>query len=138
MREEKWTYLGICDAGAHGKVGDNTSITTYDRRLDKYYWRLGEGGVVVDKRPCMEKDASACIHGIVSGPMLKMSLPLKSKDAWRGIEPCQDAKECGSLSYVSTDLYLSYWRVLGARLGKREGDTIVWEDGSKEQILPGE
>jgi hypothetical protein len=38
---------------------------------------------------------------------------------------------------ISMDLYLDLWRPLGAKIGKRVGNEIVWENGDVS-VIPDE
>lgn len=132
------TYLGIGKAGVYGRKGPNCSVSIPDTRLSAYYGDLIDGGLVVDKRPVPDDDL---VKWVVSGPMLDLALPEKScHPLWEEVQPCADARllEHAALTDISLDLYLDLWRSLGARIGVREGDDIVWEDGAREQIRPAE
>lgn len=137
--KKEYTYLGIALAGVYAEAPNqysktSVSVTIYDTRLSAYYGDLAEGGIVCDKRPC--KDHPDMVHMVVSGPMRGSYLPEKTKNGFNGNESCEDARDAGGFDYVSTDLYLGLWRSMGARIGKRVGDTIEWEDGTIESIVP--
>lgn len=46
------------------------------------------------------------------------------------------APDCGSFDEVAPDVFAAWWRAHGARIGQRCGDSIVWEDGTREEIRP--
>lgn len=133
--KKEYTTLGVAAAGVYASVGDNCSVSIYDTRLDPYLGNLVEGGIVVDKRPCIHHEDFVKL--VVSGPMVRESLPPKTIS--RLFEPnreCLDPKEAGGCDYVSMDLYLQLWEGIGARVGYRRGDYIEWNDGEKQEIPP--
>jgi hypothetical protein len=130
----EYTTLGISSASVYATIGSNCSVTIYDTSLTPYLGKLVEGGIVCDKRPCKERDDY--ISTIVSGPMLKESLPPNTKEAWREQEPCEDASKCGGFDYVSSNIYYKMWAEKGAKIGIRKGRYIFWNDGSKTRIPP--
>jgi hypothetical protein len=138
--EGDWTYIGIADAGVYGEKPNEhsprypVSITTYNTELEAYFGELCEGGIVMDKRPCREHPEF--VSTIVRGPMMAAHLPDNSKDEFGDIQPCDDARKCSGLAYVSRNLYLDMWRKLGARIGVRKGNHIEWEDGERFEIRP--
>lgn len=123
-----WTYLGIGLAGCFAQAPNawakfsSASVSIPDRRLERYFWRLVEGAPVLDKRPAFEKDESAAIRGVVSGPMLEMTMP------------DDPSLPSGPFDKIGFRAYADYWRKLGARIGFRRGDTIQWEDGEVSPI----
>lgn len=138
-----WITMGIAQNGVYAQ-GPNpygstpSSITTYDNRLENYFHRLMEGGTVIDKRPAFEANFNAAVRGVVSGPMLNPLLPDGTVNRlFSGNISAQEAGQLSGLDNVSLDLYLAYWRKLGVRIGKRQGDSIVWEDGTIEPITVG-
>ena len=140
MYKQEYIYLGIALSGVYAcgetKYGENSkttcSIEIPDRRLTPYLGNMKEGSFVVDKRTCAQEDI---IHWVISGPMVDFDLPEKTRKDWDKIVACSDIKECSSMNYVSFDLYIDLWRSLGARVGKRVGDVIKWENG-EETIIP--
>ena len=125
-------FLGIGDAGVYGKALDY-DISIPDYRLNNYYHYLIEGGVVMDKRPIIESDEF--VGFVFRSPILKVSLGenMLSKcfeDTRRFVE----GDVLTDFDYVSTDLYLKYWRPKGVRIGFRRGNRIEWEDGKVEDI----
>jgi hypothetical protein len=46
------------------------------------------------------------------------------------------APECGDFDDVEPDLFAVWWRAHGARVGRRFGAAIVWDDGETEAIRP--
>ena len=138
--KKEYTILGIGDAGCWARAPSlfsdtSASITIYDKRLSCYYGDVVEGGIVIDKRPCTKRDDF--VHSVCICPLLKESLPNSTKQDWNNqLIPCTDARSATSMEYISLDLYLNFWESLGARIGTRVGDEIVWRDGSKVAIRP--
>lgn len=121
QKENDWEYVGICDAGVYGgKI--NCNITTYDTRLERYFCRLKDGGIVLDKRECFKNNQIDTITEIVNGPTLNLEM---------NPDECEE----GFLAYAGKNVYINRWRKIGARIGKREGNIINWEDGEKEEIV---
>lgn len=144
--EQKYLTLGIGAAGVYATApnpyGDTpASVSISDTRLRAYFGEVVEGGRVMDKRTV---DPYKLVHWVISGPMEKASLPPQTVErfAWKfggdNLTHCEDAitGHCGSLDYISTDLYDKLWRELGAGIGFRRGDFIEWEDGSHTAIPP--
>ena len=131
--KQEFTTLGIASAGVYATIGDNVSVNIPDNRLAPYFGDLAENGIVIDKRPCVERDDFA--HMVVSGPMFKESLPEKTVLGWDRIpKPCNDWRDAKSFDYISIDVYLDMWRNVGAKIGRRVGNTIVWECGQVSDI----
>lgn len=161
--QAEYTFLGIAEAGCYASApnrwGDTpASISIPDKRLSCYYGDVVEGGTILDKRPAFEKQSRACTRAVVSGPMLRDNLPAltisradfpenqiltaDSVDSIR-MEPegffltvGGDPFKLSSFDFISLDLYCQLWRQLGARVGKRVGMTVEWEDGEVEAIRP--
>lgn len=136
----EYCYLGIALSGTYGtsptvksKCG-GSSKSSMSGMISKLYPYLGdllEGGIVVDKRSVPEKDI---IHEVYSGPMMDIDLPSRTKSQiFAEPAPSEPGDKLGGLDTVSMDLYLMRWEKLGARIGYRLGNTIVWNDG---EILP--
>lgn len=133
-KREELDFLGIGDAGVYGYIKKkptdphitHISVQIPDRRLERYYARLRKGGVVVDKRPVFERDASVAIQEICMGPMLDIDAPAAQENDGSG--------RSRAMQNVGIDVYCVTWRELGARIGRRERNTIVWEDGTREVI----
>jgi|ERR1035437_6413755 hypothetical protein len=138
--EGTYTYLQIALAGISGEAPNEYSklsparVTIYDKRLANYYHRLVNGGMVIDKRPAFDADNDAAFRAVVSGPMINSILPLGTIDTLSGMVKSEDPNEARALDSVSKDLYAKYWSKLGARIGVRSDDTIVWNDGEIEPI----
>lgn len=88
--------------------------------------------MVMDKRTVEDV---VLIQGVMSGPMLDVGLPSKTKKGWDGNEACENPEDCKSFDLISLDLYAEYWRTRGAKIGIRKGDTIVWENGDVDPII---
>jgi hypothetical protein len=135
--KSEYTTLGIGSAGVYATgrtvVGLNSTTTSSssipDRRLTPYLGDMVEGGIVLDKRPCIHRDDF--VHMIVSGPMMNQDLPHDSKKGWGPTESCdlEDARKCKGLDYLSLNLYIQLWVEKGARVGVRVGDKVYWNDG---------
>ena len=126
--------LGGCYAQELSKHYGYVRISIPDKRLQCYYGDVKEGGILVDKRSCEE---SVIVHGSVSGPMLDMALPEKTRSVvFEGSKECLDPEGCSGFDTISLDLYLMYWRKRGARIGKRVGNKVEWEGGFSEEIVP--
>lgn len=117
----------LADPFAECCVGGTTSVSGLGGDIDSHFGDVIEDGIVLDKRTCALADI---VHGAVAGPMHDGRLPPKSRQpVLSPVEPCDDPTACRALDYVSTDLYLAYWRERGARIGKRKGKVIVWRKG---------
>ena len=46
------------------------------------------------------------------------------------------APECRAFDDVTPVLFADWWRAHSARVGRRRGDLIVWDDGAEEAIRP--
>lgn len=137
--KNEYTYLGIAAAGVYAEAPNKyskhpASITIYDRRLRAYFGDMAEGGIVVDKRPCLEHPDF--YRMVISGPMRGSWLSEKTRETMHDTVKCHNAHEAKAFDYISTDLYLALWRDMGAKIGKRVGNEIHWEDGTKETIVP--
>lgn len=134
--------LMIALAGCHGAGANkwgkqSSSISIPDVRLEGYYHCLVDGGIVLDKRPAFAQDDAAGVRGVISGPMLNAQLPDNTIDRFLEGEltlTTDQVSDLGSFDFVSTNLYAAFWENLGARVGQRQGNTVVWRDGTIEQI----
>lgn len=127
--------MGGCYATAPGEYSSTYNhISIPDGRMTCYFGDVVEGGWVVDKRPCIDREDF--VHMVVCGPLLKESLPDGMKLELFSNQPkvCEDAKECSGSDYVSLDLYLKLWRDMGARLGQRKDNEVHWENGEVTDI----
>lgn len=142
--KSEYTTLGIALAGVYATAPNKWSadsacqISIPDRRLSAYLGDLVDGGVVVDKRTCKEEDI---IQWVCSGPMLKESLPDSTHENFERQlihTTLEDilARKIGGFLYIALDLYLALWKYLGARVGRRIGNVIVWEGELFEQPIP--
>jgi len=158
MMDTEYKLLGIALAGAYlegTSHGDKTSCTTYDTHLERYYGRLVEGGIVIDKRPC---GLDTIYAGVMRGPLVDVTLSpgtvKRFSEIQRAANPlflagllqsgwgpllahgmfAEPIDDYGSLDTVSLDLYIAYWGSRGARIGYRKGTEIHWTDGQIETI----
>ncbi len=139
----EYTYLGIAAAGVYAKTTTQyninstitSSVTIYDNRLSPYYGDVVEGGIIVDKRPCINHEEFYKM--VINGPMLKMDLPNQTVELFTfpaTQETIADARNCGSCDNVSLDLYIKLWKELGAKVGYRRGNVVEWDNGEKSVI----
>lgn len=137
-----WYSCGIALVGYHGrgpnKWGPPSSISGYDTRLERAYVKLMEGGWVVDKRPAFERDHDAAYRAVFKGPIDEPSLPdwaisklSMDRDVYIYYPPMDSI---GGTDYAGMGVYSEYWENLGARIGRRRGDNIIWNDGAIEPI----
>lgn len=117
------------------------SMSGMSSDLTAHYHELIEGGVVVDKEKCYEERFDESQHEVISGPMLDVDLPpahMSTNAYFSDMNyKSEPFKEGSRAIRVSLDVYLERWRKLGARVGKRVGNQIVWEDGLVENIKEG-
>lgn len=135
--KNEYIHLGIADGGCYADCESNFShdtaahITIYDRRLTPYLGDLKQGGIVIDKRPCIRRNDF--VKNVVRGPMLNVMLPhdtINSVMAKRNLAcTIEQARTAGGYDYISLNLYVQYWAELGARIGVRVGDKVYWNDG---------
>jgi len=123
-------------------------------RLGPELYRLRDGGWVIDKR--LLEPTSEIIRAVISGPSLDIKLgdygersvfgdqerqalalmmgPGGLQGDYRAVgatilaDPNFDGKMLGPAAYAE------YWSRRGARIGRREGDEIVWSDGEREPV----
>jgi hypothetical protein len=150
--ERRLMVLGRGLAGCSGE-GKGSSITYYDSRLRPYFGELLEGGYVVDKREVLEERPGLA----VLSPMCDGGLPLGAVDEFKSAEGSLVAQaiasggegsfrdlarlalaapRCGAFDFVAADVYAAWWKDHGARVGRRVGEVIRWDDGSEESIRP--
>lgn len=134
------TTLGIAAAGVYGTAPNEWSkdsavrITFYDTKLTPYFGDMAEGAVVIDKRPCI--DHPDFYKMVIAGPMLRESLPAGHKKGFDDKEPvpCENVNDCKGFDYIALDLYVRLWEDMGAKVGYRRGNKIVWNNGSESAI----
>lgn len=134
--------------GCIGLQSDNSSVTTYDRKIENYLDRLVEGAWVCDKYECED------IMFVVSGPMCDTSLGDEEvKEFSENLEDSPFAQavmsqpgngfgdmlkldaaqrkagkqQYSSLDQVSMREYCRLWKEKGARIGRFFNGEIVWE-----------
>ena len=135
-------------SGCVGLKSDNSSVTTYDRKIENFLDQLVEGAWVCDKYECDD------VMFVVRGPMCDTSLEddevssLSDDDITNSLfaqavmsQPGNgfgdmlklDAaqKKAGrkysSLDQVSMKEYCRLWKEKGARIGRFFNGEIVWE-----------
>lgn len=127
--------------------GGNSHTTTYDGRLAPYLGNLVRGGWVVDKR---RAPWDARVDMSINGPMCKVNLPHGDIDACPAPDPIMVGAMSGGfqmlgavklakpswrgLDSVSLPEYLRMWADIGARVGIRVDDAIIWQDGEVTPI----
>src|SRR5205823_1607301 len=118
-----------------------------------YLGELVEGGYVLDKRAALEKRPGLA----VLSPMCRGDLAAGQRDPFGGAEGSLVARaiasdpenpasglarlalaapHCGAFDDVAPDIFAAWWRAHGARVGRRLGEEIVWEDGATEAVRP--
>jgi len=126
-------------------------MSSYSRQLGPFLGLLEDGGTVIDK---WNVDSETFTHLVISGPMVAVELPDDEVDAcpeipdymlgpgglkgsfWLFAANKKANRKWSGLDRVSLKTYTDMWRDAGARIGKRDGDVIRWEDGDVEQIPP--
>jgi len=153
---EPWLGFGL-GLGSIGFCYPNSATmgTAYDRRLSCYYGCLVEGGFVLDKREpllqdhslafkspmhCASLDASGEVDYFADSPASKSwlvdAIANDPNTGEFGALARYAKANPGGFDRVPTIVYLAWWRERGARVGFRKGDTIVWDDGTVEEIRP--
>jgi hypothetical protein len=157
--ERRMAVIQIALGGVSGETTDGAHVTFYDRRLRPYLGELVEGGYVLDKRAVLMARPWLAI----GSPMVKGTLPPGTVDRFIDRHPTdafgesivldsirsdptnpaaglaalmQDDPACGGFDDVAPDVYADWWRRRGARVGRRLGRVVVWDDGETEQIRP--
>jgi hypothetical protein len=150
---QRLVVLQLALGGVSGHTTDGSTITYYDRRLAPYYGELIDGGYILDKRASLRARPGLA----VLSPMCKGDLAAGRRDRFGGAEgsivaqaiagepenpACGLARlalaapQCGAFDDVAPDLFADWWRAHGARVGRRFGAVIVWDDGATEAIRP--
>lgn len=128
-----------------GTPATHTSIP--DGRLTPYLGELREGGIVIDRRAALWHDVRLAFRsplldaslraGTVARPRPSELYPGGTAAVWdRGapevLEPSPEGYD--GLDRVALDLYTRFWQGAGARVGRRRGDAILWDDGTTTAI----
>ena len=135
--KQEYTTMGIAAAGVYAKIGDNISVSIPDKRLFAYLGNLVDGGIVIDKRTVPKHDL---VTWVIAGPMMKEALPSGTKDCLNfetpraAPIPAKHGDKFSSMDYIALDLYVKLWTDLGARVGTRQGNIILWNDGEVQTI----
>jgi hypothetical protein len=151
--ELKLAVLSIGLAGCYGEGIDGSHITYYDTRLRPYYGELVEGGYVIDKSAVLDAKPGL----VVLSPLCRGSLPPGTRDVFPGANGSIVAQaianeldnpaaplarlmlavpDCGAFDDVAPNVYAAWWAKQGARIGQRQGNKIVWNDGTEGVIPP--
>lgn len=128
---------GECKSVVHSYGTSKASIRYPDRRLRPYYGDLKEGGIVIDMSAC---DYALVSKMVISHAMVDVDLaPGMVSSGWGDCKKTEPGtlENSGSLDYIALDVYADFWHNNGAKVGKREGNFIIWRNGDKEEI-PGE
>lgn len=134
VHNSTWSYGGIAKAGFYLSKR-SSSLTGFSAELQPHLHMLADGGTVVDKRKVPEEKLT---DGVLRGPLLDEGLPPDHVSRFASIDSSTHdrSKPLRSLDNAGLHVYVQYWRDLGARIGRREGDQIAWEDGEREDITP--
>ena len=152
----KWDYMAIAQAGTYGGGWERWhkdhppskfTTTTYDKNFEANFYRLKEGGIAIDKRTVPD---DKIVTYVFNSPMPDPLFPIGKKD--RPPEP-SDVMLAGlegsyktmaqmmkavpdftGMMRVSVPEYAAWWLDKGARVGVRQGDKIVWTDGTTSPI----
>lgn len=139
------------------QFGKSGSVHAYDSRITCYYGQLIDGGIVIDRHDVLDKRPSLSI----SSPMLDSHIKQVSRFAdaiatndnfmldalsdpgsFGGLATLAKAattdKAIGAFDYLPLSQWVAWWKNLGARVGRRVGDNIVWDDGEVDPIRPAE
>lgn len=149
--------LGRGRGGVHGCYRQDNSLGSIDMgddRLGRHYWRVAEGGWIIDKIPALDLDKAQALSLVLNAPMVDPGLqpgevtecPVPDELFAQGLEGefqtlavlKRTNRKWRGLDQVSPEEYAAYWSKAGARVGRRRGEQILWEDGKVEKIEPGE
>lgn len=124
------------------------STSTYDSRLAPYLGHLVEGGWVIDKRGIQHRDGF--VAAVLAAPLVDTRLEGDAREECPAIDPFFGAAlaaggwwpaavkmanpRWAGLDSVSVTRYVDYWRGHGARIGRRFGNEVRWEDGAVTAI----
>lgn len=129
---------GTCVPRVYPTSSERSSVSGLHYSLEDNFCCLVEGGYVVDNRALYKNNFEVACRQLVSGPMADETLPPgKMSRAYNDICPYEEGMEVRGMDYVSLDVYVSLWRKVGSRTGRRQGDNILWDDGTIEAIRPG-
>jgi hypothetical protein len=152
--------LGGCHGHGLHHDGNTYTISMYDSRLSCYYGDLAEGGFVIDKKAVLETRPGLAVSSPLCDPRLtedevdrladhvtKDSFLLNTfcnepDSGFHGVACLAKAslaspdKEPGAFDHVSPAALARWWASRGARVGKRQGSYIVWNNGDYEAIRP--
>lgn len=150
--------LAGCHGCGVGADGNAFTVTMYDSRLSCYYGDLVEGGFVIDNQAVLDADPSlAYLAPMVSatlhdGEIDRLDARVEPDNFLLGMfaeQPdgygtvarlavaqlgASPTEEPGPMDYVSPGRFAAWWANRRARVGQRQGDTIVWTDGTVDQI----
>ncbi len=142
---------GLTGLPRRGKWGKST-CSIPDNRLVPYLGDVAEGGYAVDLRPALGGDD--CVSLALNSPMADVDLSAGEVDrcpmpsalltsglggAYGTLATLKRAKpKWTGLDSVSIVDWLEYWRPAGAKIGQRQGERVLWEDGTETIIPPAE
>lgn len=126
-------------------------VSFTDIRLRPYLGELEQGGVVIDKRRLVSHPMFA--SWVIGDPMVDVELEPGETSRFSDQQTMATMLPglCGQyamlallsrnseytgLDYVDVGHYAALWSSRGARVGVREGDAIIWNDGAREAIPP--
>lgn len=130
--------------GCFGEGTDGTNqfhSTIYDTRVWSYFGELVDSGYVIDRSALYLQDGY--VSWILKEPLVDLSLPFGATSplptpgdvllsglhatAAPVLAGIASGAVCGDK--VALNVLVDYWRERGARIGKREGNTVRFEDG---------
>lgn len=155
-------YVQAKDAAELATYQDNRgwrsgSVHAYDRRITCYYGQLIDGGIVIDRHDVLDRRPSLAISSPILDSHIKqvsrfadavagcdtfMLDVLSDQSAFGGLATLAKAattdKAIGSFDKLPVSQWVAWWKNLGARIGQRVGNNIVWDDGEVDPIRPAE
>jgi hypothetical protein len=142
---------GVIEPTVNATGSISGTMSSYDRMLAPFLSELIEGGVVIDKWSIPDPLFSKLV---ISGPMCSAMLADDAVDpcpsipsymlapgglegGFKDLAAVKVAKPTwGGLDLVSVKSFTAMWREAGARIGKRVGNVIQWEDGAVDPVPP--
>ena len=154
MRNDNLTILAIGLAGCHGQKS-NIHITYSNSDLIGLFYHLAEGGYVIDKsgplsqNPRLALFSPMCDCSLQSGEVNPIGISANNivlnalasqSDVCRLIARLVKSQlihrdEPGPFDYISPEAYTVWWAKKGATVGQRNGNSVVWLDGTCTGIV---
>lgn len=146
MSDAKCKLLQIALNGWHGE-GDKCRVSFYTYDLDHCLKDALDGCILLDKR---NVEPDRLVHGVVSGPMVDVSLPDdaidsitdKTRKSAGDMAPMmgglfkvlanamateKPTRKYSSFDKIALNLYVDYWRALGALVGIYKDGKVTWQ-----------